>query len=149
MFKLKGNAMTNRHRSSSTSPTVLFLALALGAGAGAAQQVPAAPSPLKRTQVFRDDVSASNHEAVIVKAELAGHGHAGRHTHPGDEITYVVDGEGDLMVEGLPTRHLKAGDGFVVREGKVHDLQNTGARPMHLLGTYVVEKGKPLATPAK
>jgi quercetin dioxygenase-like cupin family protein len=148
---LKGNAMTMQHRSSTTIRTALFLALLLAAGAAAAQAQPqkSGASAIKRTPVYTGDVTPANHEAVVVKAELAGNSHAGRHTHPGDEISYVVDGEGELLVDGQPPRKLKAGEGFVVKEGQVHDLRNNSGTPVHLIGVYVVEKGKPLATPVK
>lgn len=124
--------------------------LGLGAALPALAQSPAAPAPaLKRTEVFRDDVAQAGHEAVVMKVELAAGGHSGRHTHPGDEISYVVDGEGSLLVDGEAPRKLKPGDAFVVKAGRAHDARNDGAQPMHLIGVYVVEKGKPLATPAK
>ncbi|MFL6675756.1 MAG: cupin domain-containing protein [Massilia sp.] len=136
--------MTTHHGSSKLRP-LLFIALLLAAAAAAAQ----APSPLKRTEVTRADVAAANHEAVIMKVELAGKGHSGRHTHPGDEISYINDGQAELVVDGEQPRTLKAGDAFVVKAGKIHDLRNNTGTPVHLLGVYVVEKGKPLATPAK
>jgi quercetin dioxygenase-like cupin family protein len=141
--------MTASHRSSTKIRAVLLLALLLAAGAAAAQAPAAASGALKRTEVLRGDVTDPAREAVVVKVELAGHGLAPRHTHPGDEISYVLDGECDLLVDGEPPRHLKAGDAFIVKAGKVHTARNTAATPVHLLGVYVVEKGKPLATPAK
>jgi quercetin dioxygenase-like cupin family protein len=72
----------------------------------------------------------------------------GRHTHPGEEISYVIEGEGEILVEGQPAVKLKAGDGFVVPNGAKHDAHNTGAQPLKLAAIYVVEKGQPLATPA-
>lgn len=125
-------------------------ALGLGAALPVPAQSPAAPPPaLKRTIVERADVAQPGREAVVVKAELAAGGHAGRHTHPGDEISYLVDGDGSILVDGEAPRKLKPGEAFVVKAGKVHDLRNNGSAPMHLIGVYVVEKGKPLATPAK
>lgn len=129
------------HNCSMTITSALCLA-GLLAAAGASAQV-------KRTEVSRADVSAANHEAVVVKAELDPGKHAGRHTHPGDEISYVVDGQGELLVDGEAPRPLKAGEAFVVKAGVVHDLRNSSKKPVHLLGVYVVEKGKPLATPVK
>jgi quercetin dioxygenase-like cupin family protein len=129
---------------------VLSACLLLPAGAVYAQAgSPPAASPLKRTQVYKGPVAAADHEAVVVKAELAAGGHAGRHTHPGDEISYVVDGDAELLVDGQPPLKLKAGEGFSVPAGKVHDLRNNGKAPAHLIGVYVVEKGKPLAAPVK
>jgi quercetin dioxygenase-like cupin family protein len=134
---------------------VLILLSSLGgaaaaqSGAASAGAAASAASPLKRTQVYKGPVAAADHEAVLVKAELAPGGHAGRHTHPGDEISYVVDGDAEIVVDGQPPLKLKAGQGFSVPAGKVHDLRNDGKEPVHLIGVYVVEKGKPLATPAK
>jgi mannose-6-phosphate isomerase-like protein (cupin superfamily) len=51
-------------------------------------------------------------------------------------------------MEGKPPLKVKAGDGFVIPGGTKHDARNTGTQPLKLVGVYVVEKGKPLATPA-
>jgi quercetin dioxygenase-like cupin family protein len=104
---------------------------------------------VKRTPVYKGAVAAPDHEAVVVKAELPAGAHAGRHTHPGDEISYVVDGAGELLVDGEAPVKLKAGQGFSVPAGKIHDLRNRSEAPVHLIGVYVVEKGKPIASPAK
>jgi quercetin dioxygenase-like cupin family protein len=135
--------MDTQHYSR-TITSVLLLAGLLAATGGIAQT-----SGVKRTPVFRGDSTVPNHETVVVRAELDAGGHAGRHTHPGDEISYVLDGDGELLVDGEPPRKLKAGEAFLVKAGKVHDLRNASGAPVHLVGVYVVEKGKPLATPAK
>jgi quercetin dioxygenase-like cupin family protein len=109
----------------------------------------APPSGLKRTEVYRADASQPGHEAVVMKVEVVPGGHSGRHTHPGDEISYVLDGQGVLLVDGAPPRTVKAGDAFVVKAGTVHEARNDGSAPLHLIDVYYVEKGKPLATPAK
>ena len=98
--------------------------------------------------VHKADVSVAGREAVIARVEIAPQARAGRHTHPGEEITYVLEGEGEILIEGKPPLKIKAGDGFVVPAGAKHDAHNTGAAPMKLVVTYLVEKGKPLATPA-
>jgi quercetin dioxygenase-like cupin family protein len=103
---------------------------------------------VKRTVVKTGDVSVPGREAVIANVEIAPGGSAGRHTHPGDEISYVVAGEGEILMEGKPPLKIKPGDGFVVPGGTKHDAHNTGAQPLKLIAVYVVEKGKPLATPA-
>jgi quercetin dioxygenase-like cupin family protein len=115
----------------------------------ASAQAPSGASALKRTEVTRADVAQPGHEAVVMKVELAPGGHAGRHTHPGNEISYVVDGDCSILIDGQPARKLHGGDAFVVKTGQVHDLRNDGSTPVHLIGVYEVEKGKPLATPAK
>jgi quercetin dioxygenase-like cupin family protein len=124
---------------------VLLCALSLASSASALAQ----GSGIKRTLVQKADVSIENREAVIARVEIDPGVLAGKHTHPGDEISYVLEGEGELYVEGEPVRKVKAGDGFVIPAGKVHDAKNTGAIPLKVVGVYVVEKGKPLASPAK
>ena len=103
---------------------------------------------IQRTVVHKADVSVPGREAVIARVEIAPGARAGRHTHPGDEISYVMEGEGEILVEGQPPRNVKAGDGFVIPSGSKHDAHNTGSTPLKLVGVYVVEKGKPVATPA-
>jgi quercetin dioxygenase-like cupin family protein len=121
--------------------TVLGLTLAAGA---LLAQTPA----IQRTVVHTADVSVPGREAIVARVEIAPGGRAGRHTHPGDEISYIMEGEGELSIDGQPVRKVKAGDGFVVAAGLKHDMHNTGTQPLKLAGVYVVDKGKPLATPA-
>ena len=122
---------------------IAFCALALFATAQAQS-----PS-IKRTLLQRIDVPGSNREAVTAIAEVAAGASAGRHTHPGVETSYVMEGSAMLLIDGQPPRLLKAGDSFTIPDGKVHDAKVEGNAPLKVLTTYVVEKGKPLATPAK
>jgi len=103
---------------------------------------------LTRTIVTKADVSVPQREAVVARVEVAPGGVAGWHTHPGDEISYVTDGEATLMVAGQPPRKVTAGEAFVIPAGVVHNAKNDGAVATKLVGVYVVEKGKPLASPA-
>ena len=103
---------------------------------------------IKRTVVKTADVSVPGREAVIANVEIAPGGSAGRHTHPGDEISYVLAGEGEILMDGNPPLKIKPGEGFIIPGGVKHDARNTGTQPLKLVGVYVVEKGKPLATPA-
>lgn len=132
--------MTTLH----TLRAAMALALAVAAAGAAAQS-----SGIKRTVIERADVSVEQREAVVARVELEPGAVAGRHTHPGDEISYVLEGEGELLIDGEAPRKLKAGDAFVIPAGKVHDARNTGAATMRLVGVYVVDKGKPLGSPAK
>ena len=105
-------------------------------------------SGLTRTLVGRADVSVPGREAVIARVEVSPGTYAGRHTHPGDEISYVLEGEAELLIDGQPPRIVKAGESFVIPAGVIHDAHNATDKPIKLVGVYVVEKGKPLATPA-
>jgi quercetin dioxygenase-like cupin family protein len=102
---------------------------------------------VQRTVVQRKDISVPGREAVIAHVEIAPGASAGRHTHPGEEISYVMEGEGEVLIQGQPALKIKAGDGFIVPNGAIHDAHNTGTQPLKLAAVYVVEKGKPLATP--
>jgi len=73
---------------------------------------------------------------------------AGRHTHPGAESTYIMEGEIVLKIDGKPDQILKAGESFQIAQGIVHDACNMSGKPDKALAVYVVEKGKPLASPA-
>ena len=103
---------------------------------------------LTRTIVTRADVSVPGREAVLTRVSISPGGAAGWHTHPGDEISYVAEGELSLMVAGQPTRKVVPGEGFVIPAGTVHNARNETAAAVNLVGVYVVEKGQPLATPA-
>jgi len=121
----------------------MFGAVALMAASALAQS-----SGLTRTLVGRADVSVPGREAVVARVEVAPGAYAGRHTHPGDEISYVMEGEAQLLIDGQSPRTVKAGESFVVPAGVVHDAHNSGSTATRLVGVYVVEKGKPLASPA-
>ena len=101
-----------------------------------------------RTVLQKKDLSIPGHETVVARVEIDPGASVGRHTHPGEEISYILDGQADILIEGQAPLHVKAGDSFIVPAGAKHDAHNTGSVPMHLVGVYVVEKGKPLATPA-
>ena len=123
----------------------LFIGAALAVVAGS---LFAQASGLTRTLVGRGDVSVAGREAVVARVEVAPGARAGRHTHPGDEISYILEGEAQLLIDGQPPRTVKAGESFIIPAGVVHDAHNTSDKPVKLVGVYVVEKGKPLASPA-
>jgi quercetin dioxygenase-like cupin family protein len=127
-----------------------ILAICLCAvGLTGAALVTAQSTGIKRTVLTKADVSIENREAVVARAELDPGATVGKHTHAGDEIGYILEGETELLVDGEAPRKLKAGDAYVIPAGKAHDAKNTGSGPLKLVAAYVVEKGKPLATPAK
>src|SRR3954468_11284475 len=118
-------------------PTRSRLLLAAAAGAlalAAAGGLYAQASGLTRVMVGKGDVSVPGREAVIARVEVAPGGKAGRHTHPGDEISYILEGESLLLIDGQPPRRVKAGEMFVVPAGVVHDAHNDSSKPVKLLG---------------
>jgi quercetin dioxygenase-like cupin family protein len=126
---------------------VVTLALA---GVANAQQLPPAATEtqiIKRTPLQKFDVPGTNYETVIGMAEIVPNVNIGKHTHPGPESGFMLDGDMTLLVDGQPPLVVKTGDSYKIAPGAVHDAK-TGAKGAKVIATYVVEKGKPLATPA-
>jgi quercetin dioxygenase-like cupin family protein len=121
--------------------SVLAIVLASAVAFAAEAQTP------KRTIMEQIDVPGSAYTAIVAITEVEPHATVDRHVHPGTEITYVLEGGGDMFVEGRPAMHVKVGDHWQVPARTPHYLKN-GPQPTRLLVTYVLEKGKPLATPA-
>jgi quercetin dioxygenase-like cupin family protein len=122
------------------------LAVALSAAFVSFAAAQAAP-PIKRIPLQKFDVPGTAYETIIGIAEIAPNVMIGRHTHPGPESGFLLEGEIVLMVQGQPDKPLKAGDSYQVPPGAIHDAKS-GAQGAKVIATYVVEKGKPLASPA-
>ncbi len=122
--------------------TVALVALVL-TGVLAAQQ-PA----FKRTVLQQSDISVAGHEVISAVADFEPRATPGRHTHFGEEVGYVLEGTFLIEQDGKAPVTLKAGGSFLIPAGTIHNATNTGAGPGKILATYMVEKGKPLATPA-
>jgi quercetin dioxygenase-like cupin family protein len=100
----------------------------------------------KRTPLQTVDFPAG-YNVISFIAEIP-EGCVGRHTHPGVESTYVMEGEGILKVEGQPDRTIKVGESFQVPPGVPHDACAAKGHSYKSLATLIVEKGKPAASPA-
>src|SRR6516165_8516441 len=126
-----------------------LLALVAAAGFGAFAGVLVAQNPgFSRAIIQRGDASFPGYEAVVARLEVAPGVTGEWHTHAGDEISYVLEGEAELLIAGQPPRKISAGEAIVIPKGTVHNARNTGGAPMRALSIYVVDKSKPLATPA-
>jgi oxalate decarboxylase/phosphoglucose isomerase-like protein (cupin superfamily) len=112
------------------------------AGAALAQQGGIKRTPLQKAE-FPD-----GYFSISGIAEIPAGGTAGRHTHPGVELGYVMEGEGELIIEGQPVRQIKVGDSWQIPAGTPHDAKASAGKPLKVLAVYVVDKSKPLATPA-
>ena len=126
----------------SKKPFVALLVLA------SATVVFAQQPAFKRTVLQTMELSIAGREAVTAKVELPVGVSAGRHTHPGEEVGYVLEGTVAIELDGV-SKTLKAGDTFAVPAGKVHNATNMGTGQATIVSTYIIEKGKQLATPAK
>jgi quercetin dioxygenase-like cupin family protein len=102
---------------------------------------------IKRTPLQTVDFPPG-YTVVSAIAEVAPGNCAGRHTHPGVESTYVMEGAVLLKVEGKPDQMFKAGESLQIPAGVPHDACTVPGQVFKVLATYIVEKGKPLASPA-
>jgi quercetin dioxygenase-like cupin family protein len=136
--------------SSPTRRSVLAASAAAAVGSGLASDVAKAQQVgTKRTDLQRHDLSIPGREVIQVVVELAPGVTAPAHTHPGEEIIYVIEGLWEYQVEGKPPMTLKAGEVLFIPAGKIHSAKNVGSGNGAELATYIVEKGKPLLTLAK
>jgi quercetin dioxygenase-like cupin family protein len=121
----------------------LAVPLVLGTDASRAQD------GIKRTDLQTHDLSIPGREVVQQMVELQPGAVVARHTHPGEEVSVVLEGELLLEIAGKPSVTMKAGQAFTVPMGAVHGVKSTGSAPAKLVATYIVEKGKPLRSPAR
>jgi quercetin dioxygenase-like cupin family protein len=116
-------------------------------GSGSAPQVAEAQQPgSKRTDLQRHDLSAPGREVVQVRVDFDPGYVSPKHTHPGEEIIYVLEGTLEYQIAGQSAAKVKPGDVLFVPAGTIHSAKNIGSGNGAELATYVVEKGKPLIT---
>ena len=130
--------------------TRIIAIAALIATTGLALQVAQAQQfGARRIDLQRHDLSAPGREVIQVIVELAPGTTAPRHSHPGEEIIYVLEGTWEYTLDGKPPVVLKAGDVLFIPAGVIHSARNVGTGRGAELATYFVEKGTPLLTLAK
>ena len=127
-----------------TTVAVLLAASGLALHAAQVQQ-----PGIKRTDLQRHDLSVPGREVVQVRVDFAPGVAFGKHSHPGEEIAYVLEGSLEYQVEGKPPVTLKAGEVLFIPAGTVHSAKNVGSGNGAELATYIVEKGKPLVVMVK
>jgi len=98
-------------------------------------------------ELQRIDTSTPGWEAVLMRAEFDPKAQVGKHTHPGNEVAYILEGELELSVEGQSPKNLKKGESFSLAANTVPWAKNVAKGPTKVLVTYIIEKGKPIATP--
>jgi quercetin dioxygenase-like cupin family protein len=119
-------------------------------GSGLAFYVARAEQPgIRRTELQRHDLGVPGREVIQVRVELDPGVVFGKHTHPGEEIVYVLEGSLEYQVEGKPPVTLKAGEVLFIPAGTIHAAKNVGRVNGAELATYLVEKGKPLVVPVQ
>jgi len=123
---------------------IITASVSLAAGCLALELVSAQQTGIKRTDLVRQDLSAKGREVVQVRVDFAPGAAFGKHSHPGEEVAYVIEGTFEYEIQGKPTVTLKAGEVLFIPAGTIHSAKNVGDTAGTELATYIVEKGKPL-----
>ena len=101
---------------------------------------------LKRTEIQRGPLSIPGREMVQVRTEIPPGVASGWHTHPGEEVGYIIAGTVQMEIRDQPTLILHAGDGFLIPPRVPHNALDLGPDTGLMLSTYIVEVGQPIAT---
>jgi quercetin dioxygenase-like cupin family protein len=139
-----------KHMMTGSRLAMLWLVIGVMLGSVVTQALHAQQAGIQRVMLFRTDVASSAvpMEVVMGTAEIPAAGHAGRHSHAGMEVGYVLNGETVMEIAGAAPRVMKAGDVYFIPAGVVHDAKATSGAAAKVLAFYLVEKGKPLAVAA-
>jgi quercetin dioxygenase-like cupin family protein len=130
----------------------MFRATAVAAlmlGAAVSLHADAQSGKVGRVDLLKTDFSVPGRELVQVRVDFPRGVDAPRHSHPGEEIAFVLQGTLEYQIDGKPPVTLKAGQTIFIPAGAVHAARNVGDGESRELATYIVEKGKPLVVPAK
>ncbi|MFL5640154.1 MAG: cupin domain-containing protein [Gemmatimonadaceae bacterium] len=130
--------------------TRMMVAAMLLAGSGLALRgTHAQPSGITRTDALRHDLSVPGREVIQVRVDFDPGVAFGKHSHPGAEAAYVLEGTLEYQFESEPPVTLEAGKALFIPAGTIHAAKNVGLGKAAELATYIVEKGKPLVVLAK
>jgi quercetin dioxygenase-like cupin family protein len=120
---------------------ILTLAVLIAAPVTAAM---AQQDGVTRTELVRHDLSEPGREAVQVRVDFAPGVSFPAHSHPGEEIAYVIEGILEYRLEGRPPVTLKPGESLFIPAGIVHTAANVGDVNAAELATYIVAKDVPI-----
>jgi quercetin dioxygenase-like cupin family protein len=143
---LRPMSRKGQFRKDDTMKMIQAMALALVLGGAATAH---ADQPLQRTDLVRSDIDVPGHEAVQVRVDFAPGVLAPKHSHPGEEIAFVIEGTLEYQLDGSTPVTLKAGQSLFIPSGVVHSARNVGDGKASELATYIVRKGEALVVPAK
>jgi quercetin dioxygenase-like cupin family protein len=121
--------------------------VAMGGGALHASQAQA--PGVRREDVLRSDIGVRGREVVQARVIVAPGVLAPRHSHPGEEVAYVLTGQLRYQIDGRPPVTLGPGEALFIPAGAIHSARNVGDVEAVELATYVVRKGRPLVVPAR
>ena len=102
----------------------------------------------KWTELQRRDIPGTGLEGVTMAIEIPPGASSARHSHPGEDFGYLVEGTIVLQVDGKPPLTVRAGEVFFTERGHIHSARNIGTTTARAVDTYIIDKGTPVITPA-
>jgi quercetin dioxygenase-like cupin family protein len=129
--------------------TICIAALAVVVSAVATIGPANAEQPIKRTDLVDSKIDVPGHKVVQVRVDFEPGVLAPNHSHPGEEIAYVIQGTLEYVLEGRDPVRLQAGQSLFIPTGVRHSARNVGEGTASELATYIVKDGKQLVVPAK
>lgn len=134
---------TNKKFQLYTIAILSFIALTISNNASAQK------SRITRTDLQKHDISVVEYETVQARIDFEPHTAFGKHSHPGEEVIYVLEGSLEYQIEDKTPIILKAGEVLFIPAGQIHSAKNHTNSKASELATYIVEKGKPILVLAK
>lgn len=107
-----------------------------------------APAGFSRKVLVEQDLTTPGKHGTLAVATFAPGGVTPKHTHPGEEFLYLLEGRVRLEIDGQAPRDLQPGDAVIIPARTPHLARNLGPGPARIVSTYFLEKGRPLASPA-
>jgi quercetin dioxygenase-like cupin family protein len=115
------------------------------AGGGFALPMAHARQPgMARADLLQHDLSIADREVIQTRIDFEPGSASLRHSHPGDEVVYVLEGRLAYELRGRRARVLEAGETLFIPAGTSHTVRNAGPGRASQLATYLVRKGRPL-----
>lgn len=102
-----------------------------------------APGFKSKPMIVAPITGVEGKEVAIIDVTIEVGGSSPRHTHPGDCYGAIVEGTVELVVDGKDPQQFTAGQSWNNPPGPVHSFKNVGDKPVRMINTLVVEKGKP------
>ena len=97
----------------------LMLCVAVAAVMAGAPALAQQPEPVKRTVLQKNDFPGDKMSTLVVLIEIAPNFVVAKHTHPGIETGYLLEGEADLIIEGKPVFIFSGTKGFTFGSTRV------------------------------
>ena len=102
----------------------------------------------KRIVLKRADLSGTNMEIIVSTLEIPPGNTIAKHTHPGEEAVYVLEGATLQFPDGREVTRPAGEAGVNIRDVPHAGYKVVGDKTLKLLTVHIVDKGKPMTVPA-